>query len=718
VALVAPVPLLWLVREARPARGFILGLVFGVAYFGALLYWILLFGELAWGSLVLLSCLSTGLFGALATAVWRSAHPLRSCVGLAALWTVIEWVRGTWPLGGFTWGALGSTQTGDASLLKLASVGGMSSISFVVLLVAALLLLAFDRMVERRTTGAILMIALGIGLVVAPGLIVLPAANGRPIDVAAIQVNVLTARGQDAAAEDIAVARLNVDLHEQLAEDPPDLAVWGEGALDPGATSDPATSQLVARAIADVGVPTLAGAVTNGADGKQRTEVLLFDGSGSMIDRYAKVHLVPFGEYAPWRDELDWISALQQVPIDRTPGEGVRTLSGPGLPPFGTPICYENSFPALDRAFVNAGARFLVVTINNASYGRTAASRQHLIMSRLRAVEDGRWVVHAAVSGISAIIDPSGRVVAERGLFVPGTIRHTIRASTTRTLYVRFGDWVPLASLLFALGAILAPRRRRRITREPSPLPEQPRTLVVLPTYEERATIGAVLDGLLALSERVDALVVDDGSPDGTGAVVLARAEREPRVRLIERTGRSGLASAYLDGFRLALREGYDLVVEMDSDLSHLPGELPRLLAGAARHDLTIGSRYVAGGSVTNWSRFRIALSRAGNRYATLCLGFPIRDATSGFRVYHRQLLAHLMEVPVRSGGYGFQIELAYRAWNDGYDVGEVPITFREREHGHSKISRRIVAEALWLVTIWGLRARLRPEPVSPSERR
>jgi apolipoprotein N-acyltransferase len=712
VAFVAPIPLLWLLREARPARGFVLGVAFGVAYFGALLYWLLLFGELAWGSLVLLSCLSTGLFGALAPAVWRREHPVRSCAGLASLWTVTEWVRGAWPLGGFTWGALGSTQTGDPQLMKLASVGGMWGISFVVLLAAALILLAIERRaVQRRSLAAFL--AAAAVLVLAPGLIVLPKPNGRPVDVAAIQVNVLTARGPDPTTEDIAVARLNADLHERLADDPPDLVVWGEGALDPGATSDPATSQVVVRSIADVGAPTLVGAVTNGADGGQRTQVLLFDGSGSVSDRYTKVHLVPFGEYVPWRDELAWISALQQIPIDRTPGERVHTVSSPGLPPFGTPICYENSFPALDRGFVNAGARFLVVTINNASYERTAASRQHLIMSQLRAVEDGRWVVHAAVSGISAIIDPSGRIVADRGLFVPGVIRRTIQASTARTLYVRFGDWVPWLSLLFAIGTILTPRRRRRASRERSPLPERPRTLVVLPTYDERATIGAVLDGLLALPEHVDLVVVDDGSPDGTGSVVLERAEGEPRLRLIERPARSGLASAYLHGFRLALREGYDLIVEMDSDLSHLPEELPRLLAGAAEHDLTIGSRYVPGGSVTNWSRARVALSRGGNRYARFCLGFPMQDATSGFRVYRHGLLAHLMEDPVRSEGYGFQIELAYRAWYDGYDVGEAPITFREREHGHSKISRRIVVEALWLVTVWGLRARFRPEPRS-----
>jgi dolichol-phosphate mannosyltransferase len=151
----------------------------------------------------------------------------------------------------------------------------------------------------------------------------------------------------------------------------------------------------------------------------------------------------------------------------------------------------------------------------------------------------------------------------------------------------------------------------------------------------------------------------------------------------------------------------------MDSDLSHRPEELPRLLEAAQRHHVVIGSRYIPGGSVTNWSRSRVALSKAGNLYARFCLGFDIHDATSGFRVYRREALEEILAAPITSDGYGFQIELVYRAWNLGLSVGEAPISFREREHGHSKISRRIVVEAVWLVTLWGVRARFRPDPAS-----
>jgi glycosyltransferase involved in cell wall biosynthesis len=248
--------------------------------------------------------------------------------------------------------------------------------------------------------------------------------------------------------------------------------------------------------------------------------------------------------------------------------------------------------------------------------------------------------------------------------------------------------------------------------RAPPPL-EGSRTLVILPTFNERATIETVLDGLAALSLDLDVLVVDDASPDGTAETVRARSEVDPRVRLFERPDKAGLAGAYAVGFKQASAEGYDLVVEMDSDLSHLPAELPGLLDALTEHDLVIGSRYIDGGSVTNWSVARVALSKAGNRYARFCLGFTIHDATSGFRAFRRQALEALTASPSSSDGYAFQVELAYRAWNLGLSIGEIPITFREREHGRSKISRRIVAEALWLISLWGLRARFQPPPGS-----
>ncbi len=695
-------------RRARPRRGFALGLAFGLAYFGLVLYWILLFGELAWTALVLASALFLGAFGALAPALWRERHPVVSVLGLAGLWTVLEFARGHWPLGGFAWGQLGSTQTGNPALLRLASVGGVWAISFVVVAVAGLLLLALER-ARRAPPRALALVALAAALVLGPALVPLAEPEGRGIDVAAIQVDVRLARGLPPAEEDLAAARMNVELYRTLAASPPDLGVWGEGALDPAATADPATMAAVREAIAEVGAPALVGAVVDDPDGSEHTSALLYDGGGRYLGRYDKVKLVPFGEYVPWRSRLDWIGAISQIPVDRVPGERVSPLRAPGLPAFGTPICYENSFPEIPRQMVREGAAFLVLTTNNASYEETAASRQHLVMSRLRAVETGRYVVHAAVSGISAIIDPSGRVLAASGLFEPAVTRARIRASSATTPYVRWGDWAVWVAGALALGALALPRRRRGADREAAPLPERPRTLVVLPTYEERATIGEVLAGLLALPQRLDVLVVDDASPDGTAEVVRELAAGDPRVRLLERPGKAGLASAYLTGFTLGLAEGYDLVVEMDADLSHRPEQLPALLAAARRHDLVIGSRYVPGGGVRNWSRARLALSRAGNLYARLLLGLPIHDATSGFRVYRRPLLERLTAEPLRSDGYGFQIELAYRAWRGGWSVGETPITFHEREHGRSKISRRIVLEALCLVARWGLRDRLRP---------
>ena len=227
-----------------------------------------------------------------------------------------------------------------------------------------------------------------------------------------------------------------------------------------------------------------------------------------------------------------------------------------------------------------------------------------------------------------------------------------------------------------------------------------------LPTYEEAGTIAEAVRGVLAAGEGVEVLVVDDSSPDGTAEVVRGLMGEGP-VQLMERERKSGLASAYLDGFRRALEDGVDLVVEMDADLSHRPQDLRALLAGARSHHLAIGSRYVPGGSIPDWPLARRLLSRGGNLYARLLLGLPVADATSGFRVYRSDALRELLEEPVTSGGYAFQVELAYRAWRRGFSVGEVPITFADRTQGRSKLSRGIVVEALWKVAVWAVRDRV-----------
>ncbi|HEX7248240.1 MAG TPA: apolipoprotein N-acyltransferase [Actinomycetota bacterium] len=712
LAFVALTPLLWLAGTATPRLGFVLGLVFGLAFHGATLYWILRFGELAWVAVTIVSALWLGAFGLLATALLRRRGPIVSLIGVASAWTVLEWLKGMWPLGGFTWGTLGVSQVENPATVRLATVAGVWGVTFAVVAVNAALIGLIEGGARLGGRGTRYRFAAALGaltLAIAPLALPFASAEGQAIDIATIQVDVRQAAGRSGASEDLRIAEMHITQHRMLADtDPPDLVVWGEGALDPQAAADPALRATVSRTIRELGVPTIVGAVVDDADGAQYTSVIQFDANGTEVDRYDKTHLVPFGEYVPFRSRLRWIEAIDQVPVDRATGEGTQLLSAPGLPPFSAPICFENSFPAITRSIVGAGAGFVVVPVNNASYGDTAASAQHLQMSQMRAVETGRWYVNAAISGISAFVDPSGHIVASSGLFETDILRRTIRASDERTWYVRLGDWLPWLCLA-VLAAIFAVPRRRPVDGSP-PLPLGPstrRTLVILPTYDERATVEQVLRGARKAPLDVDLLVVDDSSPDGTAQVVRDVMSAEPHIRLVQRPARSGLASAYLDGFRLALDEGYDLIVEMDSDLSHDPAELPRLLdAAVAGADLVVGSRYVPGGSVSNWSRARVALSRAGNLYARLMLGVPVHDATSGFRVYRRALLAGLMGDPIVSEGYGFQIELVMRSWRRGATIVEVPITFREREHGHSKISRRIVVEALWLVTRWGFAAR------------
>ncbi len=235
------------------------------------------------------------------------------------------------------------------------------------------------------------------------------------------------------------------------------------------------------------------------------------------------------------------------------------------------------------------------------------------------------------------------------------------------------------------------------------------RALVVLPTYQEAENVAEVLRRLRAAAPAADVLVVDDSSPDGTAAIAKAAGHELGGVDVLVRPSKAGLGSAYRVGFSEGLDRGYDVLVEMDSDLSHDPARLPALLrAVEGGADLALGSRYVPGGSIPNWPFHRRWLSRSGNRYADVLLHLSVGDATSGFRAYRADALRQIDLGSVRADGYGFQIEMAYRVASNGGRIVELPIEFVDREKGTSKMSMRIILEALVLVTWWGLRDRIR----------
>jgi len=229
------------------------------------------------------------------------------------------------------------------------------------------------------------------------------------------------------------------------------------------------------------------------------------------------------------------------------------------------------------------------------------------------------------------------------------------------------------------------------------------RPLVIIPTFNEALNIESIVNRVHLSQPTAHILVVDDNSPDGTGDIAKALTVDE-RVHVLHRAAKQGLGVAYLEGFEWGLQQGFDVLVEMDADGSHQPEQLGELLAAVDRGaDLVLGSRWIPGGKVVNWSRRRQLLSRAGNFYARIMLGIPLRDATGGYRVYTRSTLEGLNLREVASQGYCFQVDMARRSVEAGYNVVELPITFVERVRGESKMNNAIVVEALWRVTVWGL---------------
>jgi dolichol-phosphate mannosyltransferase len=242
--------------------------------------------------------------------------------------------------------------------------------------------------------------------------------------------------------------------------------------------------------------------------------------------------------------------------------------------------------------------------------------------------------------------------------------------------------------------------------RGPQAADDVGRVLVVIPTYNERDNIEAIIDRVVRSAPDAHVLIADDSSPDGTGKIANELAANDPRIFVLHRTEKAGLGAAYIAGFGWGIERGYDVLVEMDADGSHAPEQLPSLLAALHEADVVLGSRWVNGGTVVNWPMSRELISRGGNLYTRIALGVDLRDATGGYRAYRRAVLEAVDYGGVASQGYCFQVDLAWRASRAGFRVVEVPITFTDRERGESKMSGAIVREALWRVTQWGARHR------------
>jgi dolichol-phosphate mannosyltransferase len=228
------------------------------------------------------------------------------------------------------------------------------------------------------------------------------------------------------------------------------------------------------------------------------------------------------------------------------------------------------------------------------------------------------------------------------------------------------------------------------------------KTLVIIPTYNESENIEKIVPIVLEKDPSIHVLIVDDNSPDGTGRIADSMSRENDRILVIHRQSKSGLGTAYLTGFKFALAKGYDLIFEMDCDFSHDPKYLPHFLQAIQEADLVLGSRYISGVNVINWPISRLLLSYFANVYSRIITGLKVKDATGGFKCFRRQVLEAIELDRVKSNGYSFQIEMSYRAWKKGFRIKEIPIVFEDRKVGQSKMSKKIVREAIWMV--WRLR--------------
>lgn len=485
LALVALVPLLTLLGAARPRARHAawLGYLAGLLFFGLHMSWVAQLGadraagRLAWAALTLLEATSLAVFFAAAAAGgpwqtrWKPGRALR-VAGLAGLWVGLELLRAHVPFGGNAWGLLGVTQHDGGPLLGLARVIGVYGLSAVLvainLTLTMTLLALLARTGWRQATGwAAAALALMLVGLAAPGL---PPARGAPVTLAVVQGNA-TFTADNRGQTNQAVFGRHVTATHRLADQPtpPDLVVWGEGAADDDPLTHAGRHSAIRAASQAAGAPVLLGATTELADGRYHTEALLFGprgrdrprsdtdagqpGGWGLLDRYVKRRLLPFGEFIPLSGLLrTLVPATNQLPYDKVPGTQLEPMRLNGVP-FGTIICYESAYPEDARALTADGAAFIVLITNNASFGRSWLAVQHLASTQLRAVEQGRPMVHAAISGISGVVGADGQVRQTTGLYEEATIIAQLQPRTGLTPYARLGHLLEPA--LAAAGALL-----------------------------------------------------------------------------------------------------------------------------------------------------------------------------------------------------------------------------------------------------------------------
>jgi apolipoprotein N-acyltransferase len=474
LALVALVPLLLATETVRPRTAAALGYLAGLTFFGLHLLWIAQFlswtGAVAWLAWGALSGVQAAFFAAFFALV-PATRPLGAwrLLVLPASWAVLELVRAHHPLGGFPWGLLATSQHDAGVLLPLARVVGgfgLAAVIVAVNLAVALWLRALwartrDGARGRRVSAALVGLPLLVAGLLGARLAVpaAPAPAGPPLDVVVVQAGLRGGHGLAQGQTTEQVFANHVRRTEALAGapgGPPDLVVWGEGAADADPLANPDRLAAVARAAGAAQAPILLGATTQLDATHRATESLLFTPEGRLADRYQKRRLVPFGEFVPFGGVLGRLipATREGVPYDKVPGHRLEPLVIDGVP-VGTLICWESAYPGDARQLTRGGARLLLIQTNNASFGTGAGPRQHLAAGQLRAVESGRTIVQAAVTGVSAVIEPTGATRQETGLYQDTVIRVRAEQRSGATPYVRYGRGIEAGLVGVAVGGLV-----------------------------------------------------------------------------------------------------------------------------------------------------------------------------------------------------------------------------------------------------------------------